>query len=72
MEHGHQYAEVTACKSEYDVIECKSLSIKSSEYEDMAAYRISTNMYKQSECPATAQTIQNETTDITSGDEIYI
>ena len=78
----HQYAEVTACKTEYDVIECKSLSdsIKSSEYEDMAAYRNSAHTCcTDYECPSydimTTPMAQKETTvtdDIMSVDETYI
>lgn len=74
----HQYAEVTACKTEYDVIECKSLSIKSSEYEDMAAYRNSAHTctdYELSECPAcimTTPTAKKGATDDMPEDEIYI
>ena len=41
----HQYAEMTACKAKSDAIECETLSIKSSEYEDMTSYEFI-------ECPA--------------------
>ena len=62
---------VTACKTEYDVIECESSSIKSSEYEDMAAYRNSgahtCTDYELNKCPVyiimTTPTAQKDTTD---------
>ena len=58
----HEYAEITAYKTKADVIECETLSLKSIEYEDIAACRksVATNAYEFTECPAYMTTVTTQ------------